>query len=130
MKMLLPIIALMLVGCKTSGEQSVLGSYEWKTPPSASAAITLEKLKIRPYGVMEYEGRAKPSGKWKIVDGIIEIRFHWRGVTTQQFFKIEGSNKLLLFRSKFDGGQYEQVTEHDPPRPFNRVVKKRKSFCP
>ena len=120
MKILLPIIALLLVGCGKSPEEMVVG--EWKT----GFAKNNMELKLRANGVMEFiEGDFIPPemGEWKIVDGIIETRLEYDELGAFLFFyNIEGPSKLTLFQMTNLDGTDEEVTNFDPPKPFHRVV--------
>ena len=119
MKTILTLIAVLFVGCKTSGEQSFLGDWISEAPASTQK-ISLGILKLRADGVMEYKDE---MGDWEIVDGKVEARIQkTNGVIQKMFLKIEGIKKILLFKTTIVGGQYENIIEHNPPEPFYRVV--------
>ena len=117
MRILLPIIALVLIGCGPKPEEMVVG--EWKVVGKAEF-----NLRFRGDGVVEMLN-VDPTvmGDWQIVDGKVEARIQkTNGVIQKMFLKIEGIKKILLFKTTIVGGQYENIIEHNPPEPFYRVV--------
>lgn len=113
MKLLLPIIALLLVGCKKSPEEMVVG--EWKR----AIAESNWAFKFRADGVVEID---EGMGEWGISGEEVSTTFEWNDGTIKHFFNIEGPSKLVLFRIVFDDGQNEDESGRDPPLSFYRVV--------
>lgn len=125
MKILFPIIALLLVGCKKSPEEMVVG--EWKMQNSALETI----IKFRADGIFESSNaiglnpRSNPKmGEWKIVErGIIETQENLSdGKIYREFFSVDGPSKLTWYAQGGDDsdGPWKRVL--DQPRTLYRVV--------
>ena len=116
MRILVPIIALVLIGCGPKPEEMVVG--EWKVVGKAEF-----NLRFRGDGVVEMLN-VDPTvmGDWQIVDGKVELDLlQADGKTMRMLLDIESPSKMTWFEATYNVGDGDEVQYYDPPQPLYRI---------